>query len=304
LGQKTPKLCFSEQNAKGREETVTKEEIITAIQQCAKELGHTPTLPEFQGKTGITEAQVRRRLEGWGKAVKEAGLARSMGTRVDIKPLFEDWAGIVRRTGRLPSQSDYAVTSQFSVRPLLRRFGRWTRVPVGLLKFGEENGLAEEWCDVLELIRLHYPSVDGEIFATAKPMPLYPRAGRRLYGPAMTPLPLAFGPANEMGVVFLFGMLARKLGFIVTWIGTEFPDCEAMQEVAPGKCQLVNIEFEFESANFHKHGHDVSKCDVIVCWRHNWADCPLQVVELEKIATWKMMTKLMQALEEEEDDAS
>lgn len=281
---------------------MTKEEIITAIQECAKELGHTPTQTEFQRQTRINEARVRYLFGSWGKGVEAAGFKASRGVPLDTRLLFEDWAAIVRSSGRVPSLSEYTIASRHSVRPLLSRFGKWAQVPAGLLKFAEESGLAEEWCDVLELVRRHNRSVDEEVCTTAKPMPLYPRAGRRMYGPAMTPLPLAFGPANEMGVVFLFAMLARKLGFIVTWIGTEFPDCEAMQEVAPGKWQLANIEFEFESINFVRHAHDVSKCDVIVCWRHNWADCPLQVVELEKIATWKMMTKLMQALGEEEEE--
>jgi hypothetical protein len=29
--------------------------------------------------------------------------------------------------------------------------------------------------------------------------------------------------------------------------------------------------------------HDPSKCDLIVCWRHNWPECPLEVLELRKL---------------------
>jgi hypothetical protein len=43
----------------------------------------------------------------------------------------------------------------------------------------------------------------------------------------------------------------------------------------------VKIEFEYESKNFLLHQHVISECDVIVCWRHNWPGCPLEVVELE-----------------------
>ena len=53
-----------------------------------------------------------------------------------------------------------------------------------------------------------------------------------------------------------------------------------MSEVEPGVWQRVRIEFEFESRNFLKHKHRVNKCDVIVCLKHNWKDCPLDVVEL------------------------
>jgi len=85
-----------------------------------------------------------------------------------------------------------------------------------------------------------------------------------------------------MGVVFLFGSLARSLGFVVTWIGSAFPDCEAMREVAPGRLQQVLIEFEYESRNFLRHMHDATECDLIVCWTHNWPECPLEVIELSK----------------------
>jgi len=86
-----------------------------------------------------------------------------------------------------------------------------------------------------------------------------------------------------MGVVFIFGFLAVKLGFVVTRIQPEFPDCEAMHEMQPGVWQRLRIEFEFESRNFVRHLHNLEDCDAIVCWIHNWPECPLQVVELKKV---------------------
>src|SRR5258708_23020756 len=55
--------------------------------------------------------------------------------------------------------------------------------------------------------------------------------------------------------------------------------------MGPGQWQHVRIEFEFESKNFHYHGHDATKCDIIVCWKHNWPDKPehLDVVELRQV---------------------
>ena len=51
----------------------------------------------------------------------------------------------------------------------------------------------------------------------------------------------------------------------------------------PGVWQRVRIEFEYESKNFVKHLHKAENCDVIVCWEHNWPECPLRVVELKKV---------------------
>jgi hypothetical protein len=97
--------------------------------------------------------------------------------------------------------------------------------------------------------------------------------------------PLTNAPVNELGVVFLFGILAAELGFQVESLQGNFPDCEARREVQPGRWQRQRIEFEYESKNFERHGHDPRQCDVIVCWRHNWKECPegLEVVELGKI---------------------
>jgi hypothetical protein len=98
-------------------------------------------------------------------------------------------------------------------------------------------------------------------------------------------------PMNELGVVFLFGMVAAELGFQVESLQGKFPDCEAKREVVKGKWQRSRIEFEYESKNFHLHGHDPKGCDVIVCWRHNWKGCPeeLEVIELFRIVGRKQL---------------
>ena len=85
--------------------------------------------------------------------------------------------------------------------------------------------------------------------------------------------------------MLLFGMLARHLGYMIEKAQSDFPDCEAMRQVSPERWQRVLIEFEFESKNFRDHGHAASGCDVIVCWRHNWEDCPerIEVVELSRV---------------------
>ena len=115
--------------------------------------------------------------------------------------------------------------------------------------------------------------------------PRRPVADRPLMGAPLALPGLAHEPVNEMGVILLFGMVAHQLGFIVESVQSAFPDCDARMEVEPGRWQHVRIEFEYESRSFRDHGHDPEKCDLIVCWRHNWKDCPanLQVLELSKI---------------------
>jgi hypothetical protein len=97
--------------------------------------------------------------------------------------------------------------------------------------------------------------------------------------------PMTNAPVNELGVMVLFGMVAASLGLQVESVQGKFPDCVAKRQVAPGKWQYLRIEFEYESKNFKLHGHDPKGCDMIVCWRHNWKECPaeIEVVELSRL---------------------
>lgn len=95
---------------------------------------------------------------------------------------------------------------------------------------------------------------------------------------------LQHAPTNEMGVVFLFGLLAPSLGYLVESLSTGFPDCAAKRRLhGPDQpWERVRIEFEFRSRNFLTHKHDPRKCDLIVCWKNDWPDCPLEVLELKR----------------------
>jgi hypothetical protein len=146
--------------------------------------------------------------------------------------------------------------------------------------------LEGEWKDVLEVIfkelepHRRGARVNGEaiVAAPAKPKIM---VDAPIYGTPLLTSPLSCAPINEMGVVFLFGAVARQMGFVVTRLQQEFPDCEALRQVEPGRWQRVQIEFEFASRNFLVHGHRAEECDLIVCWEHNWEECPLEVVELK-----------------------
>lgn len=109
---------------------------------------------------------------------------------------------------------------------------------------------------------------------------------RQEYGTPMDFRGLRHTPINEQGVVYLFGLVARDLGFTVEAIGIKFPDCEAMRKVSSrrgDRWQRIHIEFEYYSSDFRRHGHKIEGCDVIVCWRHDWKECPLEVIELSEV---------------------
>jgi len=85
-------------------------------------------------------------------------------------------------------------------------------------------------------------------------------------------------PQGERAVVFIFGLIHGRLGFSDVKFNSPFPDAYGIKD---GK--RVGIEFETKSRNFILHKHDVTQCDYIVCWKDNWKDCPIKVIELSKI---------------------
>jgi hypothetical protein len=96
---------------------------------------------------------------------------------------------------------------------------------------------------------------------------------------------LLYAPTSEIGVVYVFAILAPLLVYAVEVLRTRFPDCIARRKLdGPADTwEQVRIEFEFKSRNFVAHRHDPSQCDLIVCWEHDWPDCPLEVLELRQV---------------------
>ena len=123
--------------------------------------------------------------------------------------------------------------------------------------------------------------------------PTYEKTDGETYGPPIDFSNLRHEPTNEQGVVFLFGMVSKALGFkCIDRIGQPFPDCEGKRKIdRKGRLQSVTIEFEFTSRDYKAHAHPLPgdppggkrPADVIVCWEDNWGDdCPLEVIELKK----------------------
>src|SRR5207249_8269616 len=85
-------------------------------------------------------------------------------------------------------------------------------------------------------------------------------------------------------VVLLFGMMSDELGFAVEAIRSAYPDALVVDyRHNPNRGVKKYVEFEFVSSKFR--GHDPSKCDIIVCWEHDWMKVPdkIEVLELSSI---------------------
>ena len=262
---------------------MSKEEVLTAIRECAGELGRCPTLVHMRKFKKIGLRALRQYFSSYTQALREAGLdPHRSGHRLSLETLFAEWAQIARQLCRIPSLRDYENHGRYSAGPLLARFGAWSEVPQGLLRFAQEKNLEAEWQDVLEMIRAQEPPA---VVAERPPWRARLMQEKPVYGSPMNTAPLAHAPTNELGVVYLFGTVAGELGFMVTRLQKEFPDCEAMLHVERDRWQRLRVEFEYESRNFVVHEHDAKACDLIVCWVHNWPECPenLEVLELSAV---------------------
>jgi hypothetical protein len=262
---------------------VQKEEIIAAIRKCAKELGRTPSLGELTERVHVSTRTIRKLFGNYGMAVRACGMEPPRGAPTPLEDLFEDWAGVVRKTGKLPTIFEYERESAYSSKPLVSRFKGWRQVPQAMVAYAERQGHAE-WSDVLEIAKV---TGEGTWLANSTSMTTSgpPGTGKLLkdrptFGPPMAQSGMLCGPENENGVLFLFGMVAWQLGFAVKKVQQAFPDVIALRKIDEQTWQEVRIELEKESRNFLRHGHSPSGCDLIICWVHNWPECPVEVIEL------------------------
>lgn len=252
---------------------------------------------EFMRRTGIPRSTLVRMFPSWKAAVAAAGLApRSKPySNLDGRMLGE-LARVCERLGHFPSAVEFRKRSGRHAALLQERFGYWWQLPERLLEWLEER---EPSGPAAEIARREVIRVQAKLKGQRRPShPRRPqqalaalwqqRAGLR-YGPPLDCSVMRHEPTSENGVIFLFGLLCEKLGFVVDAIHAYFPDCEALRRVEghPTAWEPVRIEFELRSNHFRTQRHRADLCDIIVCWEHDWPDCPLEVIALKDLVKWK-----------------
>lgn len=270
-----------------------KDDVLQAIRLCAQTLNHSPSRSEFISHSGINEHHVLKYFESWTEAVRAAGFEPDLSNRrLAEEELLEDWGNIVRAKRQIPTRWQYHREGKYSPDVFQKRFGPWSSIPAKFVDFAKDDS---GWADVLAFLPVPKPKTQDSYvplgvsettdFASQIQQRHTKLAERQTYGNPIDFRGLRHEPVNENGVVFLFGIVARELGYSVEAVQAGFPDCEAKRQVGVGRWQRVRIEFEFESRNFREHGHSPDGCDIIVCWRHNWLDCPshIEVVELRSV---------------------
>ena len=136
---------------------ISREEIIATVKECAETLGRAPRYEELRKSLPtISVRQIQKEFGSYTAALQESGVpGTGNGYEVTVHKMFLDWAGIVRKTGKIPSISEYDRKSAYSVRPLLRQFRRWKQIPKGLYTYAQQAKIDVEYADVLNIIEQH-----------------------------------------------------------------------------------------------------------------------------------------------------
>ncbi len=271
----------------------SKQSIIQTLQNLAKSLGKA-TLTKQEAQTVVPVSSVNSHFGSLGNALEAAGLERRSATEhleecrqvLADDELFGSMLELERSLGHPPGHNEYNSGGKYSVRPFNKRFGKWPDVLAYYRKWKSDKGIGT--ADTTASANQDQPAEEG--FAekrrrlTSMNVVRSGSTPAQLYGEPIDFRGLRHAPINEQGVVYLFGMVSRELGFYVEAIQQGFPDCEGKYLHDPSKnlWAKARIEFEFKASNFREHGHDPNQCDFIVCWINDWRECPMTVIELSR----------------------
>src|SRR5689334_2663485 len=145
-----------------------RDEIIEAIKKCAAKLGRAPSQAEFRRASKISWYQVYKHFRGMRQAVRAAGLEPGpRGGALDVNALTLDWAGVVRKLGRLPSRAEYCEHGIHHAGTLHARIV-WSQMAHKFVLLVREFHLEREWADVVKIVVGKFPLLELAKPFTAK----------------------------------------------------------------------------------------------------------------------------------------
>ena len=166
----------------------------------------------------------------WREAVRVAGLEPN-ATNVEIEDrcLLEEWGEMIRRIRQIPTRSHHRREGRYSPGTFEKHFGSWSALPAKFRDFAKDK---TEWQDVLALLPVSIPRTIPKFDSLPSDRP-EPESvaivevpghrhsklsNRQTCGSPIDFRGLRHEPTNENGVVFLFGVVARELGYMVEFV--------------------------------------------------------------------------------------
>lgn len=267
-----------------------KEEVISELRRVATDLNSVRlTQNQFKQYGRVSLGAICNKFGSWNQALEAAGLptappgpnAELHQQKISDEDLLQEIIRLTEELGKKPTNSEMNAKGRYSEKPYRKRWGSFTKArEVAYAKYGfptQRSGV-EVSAEQQSLQAQAITETQVMVPQTHKPKESN-RRKKVQFGEPIDFRGLRFAPINEQGVVYLFGMISRELGFLIESIRTEYPDCEGKRCIDKRKqrWEHVLIEFEYRSSNFD---HSPDDCDLIVCWIHDWEDCPIEVLEL------------------------
>jgi HNH endonuclease len=120
--------------------SLSKDEVIEAIKKLAQKLGRVPLLRELLNTRKVSLKGLHRTFVTYRNALLACELEPPGRYRITLKELFQDWAQVALKVGKIPTIAEFEAHAKYSHQPLVKHFGGWRHVPAGLLQFSRENG--------------------------------------------------------------------------------------------------------------------------------------------------------------------
>jgi Homing endonuclease associated repeat len=225
---------------------------------------------------------IRRHFGSWEKACQLAGLQpmRRPTQGVTQDELFHNLHVVHEALGKLPRQQDMKAStlSRYGASPYLKRFNNWNTTIEAYLRWRAARGCTE--------VSQQRP---------LPPPPQRPRSPQQPEASSHAPNDTYGAPrdfrgmrhelTNRDGVLFLFSKVHQELGIIVERLRVGgYSDCETLrQDPQTKRYTKCFIAFEVNSAAFQRHLSRKELCDLLVCWEHDWPDCPMEVLSLKDV---------------------
>lgn len=275
-----------------RTKLLTREACIQHLQRVAHTLGREYlTKEEFSQNSQISAVRVSRVFEGsWHAALRAAGLDPSPNFKreVPLSKLADDFLHAAIDLGRIPTLVQLTRRSSHASDTFSKKHGGYDEFKRRTIDLLFSNNIRIPSA-IKQLLDTERAQLLEETAIALDATPTSPhRQGRTLNFRAFI-----YAPTSEHDVVQIFGNVAEELGFEIVGNRSAFPDCEARRR-QPSTRETFKpclIEYEFASSDYRKHKHPLSGCDLVVCWEHDWLDCPIEVLELKskikKLQGWK-----------------
>jgi hypothetical protein len=103
---------------------------------------------------------------------------------------------------------------------------------------------------------------------------------------------IVYAPVNGAGVLLIFSRLLDEFDMLVEEIADDCRHIIARRRVDSGqpgatRWERVKIALAYESNELNQDGlvekDSQAAPDLLICWQHNWAECPIETFELRSI---------------------